>query len=70
MLSGLYAQDDCIQTLNKYQQTHAVPPLEIDDKEEIISSLGEKALPNCFNILPIKSELDAVNYINHFESSR
>ena len=55
-MSGIYPPEVCQQTLNNWQQSHALPPLHIDDAESIIKNLSYKALPDCFNLLPIVSE--------------
>ena len=53
---GIFPPEVCQQTLNSWQQTHALPPMKIDGADKIIKKLKEKALPDCINLLPITSE--------------
>lgn len=66
-LAGMYPPSSIQHTLNDFQKKNALPPFEIDDPSEIIDNLGEKAIP--FNLNPIFSESDRINYKIHFESS-
>lgn len=61
-LSGIYPPAIWQQQLNEWQQKNAVPPVPIDDLEKIQKELKEKALPDCYNLLPIISETNPKSY--------
>ena len=68
-ISGIFSHEVCQQKLNNFQRNNSLPPLFVEDADEIISELKEKALPECHNILPTVSQKDDVNFLYHFENS-
>jgi len=61
-ISGIFPPSECLQHLNNWQQKNAVPPTPIEDIEKIQEELKDKALPDCFNLLPVASELNDYSY--------
>lgn len=68
-ISGIFPPEICQQTLTEFQRNNALPPLAVDGADKIIKELGDKALPDCFNILPIFSQKDSLNFAYHFEAA-
>ena len=66
-LGGMYPPDMPMQILNDFQRKNALPPLKVHGAAKIDEELGKLALP--FNVLPIFSERDDINFAIHFESS-
>ena len=56
-ISGIFPPQNCEQTLTSFQQENAVPPVSMQDIDDIRKSLKDKALPNCHNISPIYSSI-------------
>lgn len=61
-IAGIFPPTSCLQKLTPWQQRNAVPPLPIDDIEGIKNELDENALPNCFNLVHINSQMKENNY--------
>lgn len=61
-ISGLFPPSACQQTLTEWQQKNALPPVPVEDIQELLKELGEKALPDCFNLFPIYSEKNEHSY--------
>jgi hypothetical protein len=61
-LIGIYPPTSCSQILNTWQQKNAVPPGPIEDLEQLQNDLQEKALPNCFNLAAVASQMKENNY--------
>lgn len=58
---GMFHQS-CSQVLNSRQQRNAVPPVPIDDLVELQEDLQDKALPGCFNLAAVMSQMKENNY--------
>lgn len=66
-LGGMYPPSILTNRLNDFQRKNALPPLIIHEFKEIDEELGDLSLP--FNVQPIFSERDDVNFAIHFEAS-
>jgi hypothetical protein len=61
-IAGIFPPTECQQTLTDWQQKNAIPPVSIEDVDKIQKELKEKALPECFNMAPVASEMNEHSY--------
>lgn len=66
-ISGIYPPTMPMQKLNDFQRKNALPPLTVTDAGRIDAELRDVAIP--FNLMPIFSERDDINFRIHFEAS-
>mmetsp|Transcript_13788 Transcript_13788/g.15985 ORF Transcript_13788/g.15985 Transcript_13788/m.15985 type:complete len:184 (+) Transcript_13788:3-554(+) len=61
-ISGIFPPRICSQVLTKWQQDHAAPPVDFKQMDSVKNLLKDKALPDCYNVLPIISKMNDHSY--------